>query len=181
MLEFRRILEELDAVLSQIPARAQQQFIDDIFSANRIFLAGVGRSEYIARCFAMRLMHLGLEAHAVGDTTTPPIGPKDLLLFVSGSGETSFLVTIAAKAKVIGTRISLVTAATNSTLMDISNYALVLAAPNKFIRGGDASNQPMASLFEQSSLLFFDGIVLQIMDKYQITEDEMAARHANLE
>lgn len=181
MEEYRKILEALDAVLSRIPVEAQQRMIDDLYSARRIFLAGVGRSEYIARCFAMRLMHLGLEVYTVGDTTTPPIGPDDMLLLVSGSGETSLLITIATKARSFGSRIFLVTAAQSSALKNLSDYTVVLAAPTKFIRGDDISNQPMASLFEQSMLLFFDDIVLQIMGKYQISADEMAARHANLE
>ena len=38
---------------------------------------------------AMRLMHLGLTVHVVGETTAPAIRSNDLLLAASGSGTTA--------------------------------------------------------------------------------------------
>ena len=36
---------------------------------------------------AMRLMHVGFEAHVVGEATTPSIAEGDRLMVFSGSGE----------------------------------------------------------------------------------------------
>ena len=46
---------------------------------------------------------------------------------------------------------------------------------------GFRSVQPMGSLFEQSLLICLDYVILILMDKTQITAEEMFARHANLE
>jgi len=46
----------------------------------RVFVAGAGRSGLVLRMAAMRLMHLGLDVHVAGDTTTPAITSGDLLL-----------------------------------------------------------------------------------------------------
>ena len=56
--------------------------------ARTVFVAGSGRSGLAMRSFAMRLIHLGLSAHVVGETTTPRITDRDLLLIGSGSGST---------------------------------------------------------------------------------------------
>ncbi len=43
------------------------------------------------------------------------------------------------------------------------------------------SAQPLGSLFEQSSLLFLDSVVLGLMDTFNIDEETMQQNHANLE
>ena len=40
-------------------------FLSEIMRANRIFVVGAGRSGFVAKAFAMRLMHLSLEAYVV--------------------------------------------------------------------------------------------------------------------
>ena len=46
-----------------------------ILSSKRICLYGAGREGLALRGFAMRLFHMGRDAHVVADMTTPPIGP----------------------------------------------------------------------------------------------------------
>ncbi len=67
--------------------------------ANRIFIAGAGRSGFCARGFANRMMHLGFTVYFVGETTTPSIQEGDLLIVGSGSGTTASLVSDCKKAK----------------------------------------------------------------------------------
>ncbi|HKP05968.1 MAG TPA: 6-phospho-3-hexuloisomerase, partial [Microbacterium sp.] len=57
-----------------------------ILSADRVFVGAAGRSGIALRMTAMRLMHLGLDVHLLGDVTTPAIGAGDVLLTASGSG-----------------------------------------------------------------------------------------------
>ena len=45
-----------------------------ILVATRIFLYGVGRNGLVLQAFAMRLVHLGLDAHFVGQLSAPPAG-----------------------------------------------------------------------------------------------------------
>ena len=69
--------------------------IDDIdkiknlfITANRIFVYGAGRSGLVAKAFAIRLVHLGLQTFVIGETITGPVQKGDLVIIISGSGET---------------------------------------------------------------------------------------------
>ena len=75
-----------------------------IGGAPRVFLAGAGRSGLVLRMAAMRLMHLGLDVHVAGDTTTPAIREGDLLIAASGSGTTAGVVKAASTAASSPTR-----------------------------------------------------------------------------
>ncbi|MCE4148411.1 6-phospho-3-hexuloisomerase, partial [Bacillus velezensis] len=48
--------------------------------------------------------------------------------------------------------------------------------------GGDRKTiQPMGSLFEQTLLLFYDAVILKIMEKKELNSADMFTKHANLE
>ena len=85
-------------------------------AADRVFLAGAGRSGLVLRMAAMRLMHLGLTVHVAGDTTTPAISSGDLLLLASGSGTTSGVVKAAQTAAEAGAQVVAVTTNRHSPL-----------------------------------------------------------------
>lgn len=98
-LVLKEILEELLENAKQIRQEELEQFADKIQKAKRVFVAGAGRSGFVARAFSNRLMHLGLKVYFVGEPTTPSIQCGDLLIIVSGSGETGSLKVMAEKAK----------------------------------------------------------------------------------
>ncbi|MDU3186367.1 MAG: SIS domain-containing protein [Staphylococcus epidermidis] len=88
---YRLILEELDATLSQVDNTEYERFANDVIGADRIFTAGKGRSGFVANSFAMRLNQLGKNAYVVGESTTPSIKEHDLFIIISGSGSTEQL------------------------------------------------------------------------------------------
>ena len=63
--------------------------VEELASARRIVAYGVGREGLMMRALAMRLYHLGLDAHVVGDMSAPPVGPGDLLIVSAGPGRRS--------------------------------------------------------------------------------------------
>ena len=65
-------------------------FFQRMLAAQRVYVAGAGRSGLIARAFAMRLLHLGFDVYVVGETVTPALQPGDTLVVFSGSGETHY-------------------------------------------------------------------------------------------
>ena len=65
----------------------------------RVFVYGAGRSGFVGRCFAQRLMHLGIESCFVSDAVTYQYSEKNLLILVSGTGETPSTLAIAQKAR----------------------------------------------------------------------------------
>lgn len=177
------ILSELEAVLKDVNAEDSEQVVKMICGSPRIFLAGAGRSGYMMRAFAMRLMHAGLTAYMVGDTETPSAAAGDLLVLGSGSGETESLITAARKAKKLGMRLLVITGFPDSPLGKLAEQAVRIPAPTpkSGSRGGFVSAQPMGSLFEQALLLYLDAAVMEIMDRKKLDEKIMFGRHANLE
>lgn len=176
------VLEEITRTLTGIDKNSQVALADEILAAKRIFIAGAGRSGMMARCFAMRLMHMGLQAYMVGEVVTPSFHKGDLLVIASGSGTTESLVAMAQKAQKMEGRVALVTIYPNSAIAQIANCKIIIDAPtSKGADTGTSSVQPMGSLFEQSLLLCLDYTVKILMDKTSITEEEMFGRHANLE
>lgn len=179
-----RVFAELNATLRAISAGELQQFRRMVRAAPRVFVAGRGRSGLVMSGFAMRLMHLGLTAHVVGDMTTPAIAAGDLLVIGSGSGRTASLVQYALRAHELGAPIALFTTAERSPIGDCAAFTLRIPAPTpKLAETYDpaASVLPMGSLFEHSLGLLLDIVVAGLIDEMGLTTAQMFARHANLE
>ncbi len=179
----RRICEEIADVLSAVDERSAERLIEAVLAARRVFLAGLGRSGWVARCLAMRLMHLDRTVHVVGDATTPKIERDDLLLVCSGSGETPTILGVLDAARRVGATVAVVTACPDSTAARQANLVVHLPAPTPKARqaSGSVSIQPMGSLFEQSLLVFGDALVMRLADRLGQNHQDMWQRHANLE
>lgn len=177
------ILDELGETVGHVCNDSGKKLADAILAAQTIFIAGAGRSGLAMKSFAMRLMHMGFDAYMVGETVTPSITDKDVLLIGSGSGSTSSLVVSANKADAIGVTICLITIDENSPIGKLAEVILTIPAPSPKVNRdlGFRSVQPMGSLFEQSLLLTLDAIVLLLMEKTGKTPELMFTRHANLE
>lgn len=176
------ILREIGTVLQQIDESQVKQFITEVRSAKKIVSTGAGRVGMAVRGFTMRLGHLGLSAHMVGDSTVPSVGSGDLLLVASGSGETQTIVDLVTIAKKNGCRIALVTGNPASRMGQMADVIVQLSAPSKTKSiDGFTSRQPMTTLNEQCLALIFDAMVLSIMEQMNETHDTMWARHSNLE
>lgn len=179
---YRNILNEHRLVYEKVDQVKVQDFMNAIIKAKRIFLMGVGREGLATRGFAMRLMHMGKETHWVWDDTTPDVGPDDLFIFTSGSGEIGHIHFVAQLAKDAGATIAVITGTRTGKTPSIAD--LVLWVPAHVFKGTDSvvpSNQPMGNLFEQTLFVLFDIIVMMLMDKLKISEEQMIARHRNVE
>ena len=173
---YKLILEELDHTLSHIQDEQYDRFANDVNGAQRIFTAGKGRSGFMANSFAMRLNQLGKEAFVVGESTTPSIKEHDLFVILSGSGSTEHL-RLLEKAQSLGAKVVLLTTDPDSPIGELETV-IELPGTKHNVEG---SEQPLGSLFEQSSLLFLDSVVLGLMETFDISEEEMQNNHANLE
>lgn len=178
-----QILDELGETVGHVCNNSAEKLVDAIMDAQTVFVAGAGRSGLAMKSFAMRLMHIGFDTYVVGETVTPSITDKDVLLIGSGSGSTSSLVASTNKAEAIGATICLVTIDENSPIGKLGDVVLTLPAPSPKVNRnlGFRSVQPMGSLFEQSLLLTLDAIILLLMEKTGKTPESMFNRHANLE
>jgi 6-phospho-3-hexuloisomerase len=149
--------------------------------ARRVFVLGAGRSGLALKMTAMRLMHLGLEVHVVGDVTTPAIADGDALLVASGSGTTAGILRSATTAAEVGAQIVCVTTDGESPLAGLATVTVVVPAAQKQDHGGTRSAQYSGGLFEQAVVFVGDAIFHSLWLASGATADELWPRHANLE
>jgi len=166
-------------------------------NGNCVFVAGAGRSGLMGRAFAMRLMHLGLKAYVIGETVTPAVRERDILIAISGSGSTKSIVSVAEKCKSVGAYVISLTSKEESVLGDLSSVNVVL--PSKSNADKPENNESVAanaenvddvctcsqllmgSSFEILTLIFSEAVVMHLTRLIGVSEDEMKARHANTE
>jgi len=174
------VLEEIESCLANIDQESINDFVDSISASKRIFCDGNGRSGLQIASFAMRLKQMGMESYNVDGVTTPAVIKDDLLIICSGSGETSVLFGHAKTARSVGAKVLLITTNRDSSIGNLADCVVQISAP---VKSGsrNGSIQPMGTLFEQSSDLFFDVLVLILMEKLSITNTDMYSRHKNLE
>lgn len=176
------ILDELRDVLGQVDPHQVDELVEALQKAEKIFVYGQGRTGHVSRAFAVRLMHLGLRAHFVGETTVPRISRQDLCLVNSGSGKTRFVYHVASVAREAGARVATITAHPESPIAEMADIVVAVPAPTKGeLNKLSATRQPPGSLFEQATLLLLDATVLVLMDRLEITPRMLANRHANIE
>ena len=149
------------------------------YNGGRVFIAAAGRSKMVANMFAMRLMHCGLNVQVVGETTTTQINKFDMLLLVSGSGETKQLINFAKKADEVGSDILLVTASPTSTLRYIADDTFQIGPSDRVL--SPDKNLPLGSRFELATMIFFETVILNFMEELKLTEDNLRNCHTNLE
>ena len=90
---------KIRAIAHSISDTDVEAFLAEILNAQRIYVMGAGRSGLVAKGFAMRLMHLGLQSYVVGETITPALRKGDVIVIFSGSGRTKTVADIAETGK----------------------------------------------------------------------------------
>lgn len=169
----RRLRADAEAPLDEAAARVR--------AARSVFVFGVGRSGLALEMTAMRLMHLGLRVHVVGETTSPAIGLGDVLLVASGSGTTGAVVRAAEAAAAAGAGIVAITTDPGSALAVLAEVTVVVPAARKQDHDGQLSAQYSGGLFEQSVVVIGDAIFHGLWQASGATAQELWPRHANLE
>jgi len=187
------ILKDTEESIHTIPVDQIEKMVDVLLDSmkRKILIIGTGRSGLVGRSFAMRLMHLGYDVHVLGETITPAIGKKDIVVAISGSGATMLPVTSARIAKKVGAFIVAVTSKPNSPLGKIADQIVHIRAKSKaakqkdfFLRqivGEHESLAPLGTLFEIAATIFLDSLIVELMRRLGKTEGELKARHATLE
>ncbi|MEW6068079.1 MAG: 6-phospho-3-hexuloisomerase [Nitrospirota bacterium] len=182
------ILGKIKEVTDKISHEDFDNFIDLIIKSPRIYIIGAGRSGLVARAFGMRLAHLKKEVFIVGETITPAMRKGDALIAVSGSGKTTWVIETAKASKTLGGKVAAITWDQKSELAKIADVVVQIksqAIPRR-VKGYTTRElmgvplPPLGSLFEISTLIFFESCVLELMNRLGIAEEEMRKIHANL-
>jgi 6-phospho-3-hexuloisomerase len=175
-----KVIDENRQALSEINIDEINKLLDAIADAKKIQVFGMGRMKCAVRAFTMRLMHMGLDAHVVYDTTCPNIGRGDLLIVNCGC--TAVGLVVIRLAKKAGATVCVITAHPESEAGQLADFTVRLKGQ---VNPGNPdeipSIQPMAALFEQAIFLFEDILIMLLMDKLNITPEQMALRHTNVD
>jgi len=176
---FNEIIEHLQKAKDNVNKEEVEKLIDAILTSKKIFCYGAGRSGFMARAFAQRLMHIGFEAYFLGETITPAMGKGDLLVAVSGSGETASTVCLARKAKDEGASVAAITTRRDGALARVADIVVVVLGKTKLVER--ESYAPFTSLFDITVLTLFDSVSAEIMLRKGVGEDLILERHATVE
>lgn len=146
-----------------------------------VFLYGAGRSGFIGRSFAQRLMHLGIKSCYISDAVTHRYTAEDLLIIISGSGETITPLALAKSAKKIGGKIVLFTANPYSNIAKLSDLIVQVEGKSKDKATVEETLAPYTSLFDISTLVILDAIGSVLMKILGVSEEDVDKRHASIE
>ena len=176
------ILKENSSLIKQINEKAAEDFIKRILNTKSIFFSAQGRAGFILRCFCMRLMHLGYSVYFCGETITPAITDNDLLIVLSGSGETPSTLEAVRLAKQYEAETYGILGNVESGIGSLVDHSLHLPGTTKLCRNGEPESAQMAgSLFEQSAFLFLEAVVLKIYQTRKKDVGSVSSRHAVIE
>lgn len=173
----------LRIVLEEITSHIKSLDIDDeavklmenyLINSPKIFICGYGESELVGKSFASRLSEIRRDVYVVSETIVPEINDGNVLLAISGSGETEPTLTITKKAQEIGAKIIAITSFPDSPLGQISD--LVIEIPGRIkaktknyierrVSGEYEPLTPFGTLFEISSRIFLEGIIAELAEK----------------
>jgi len=175
-------LDELHQVFRVIPDDAAEGLIDAIVKAKKIAVYGCGREGLAIKGFAMRLFHLGLDVHVLGDMTTPHLGQGDLFIVTAGTGHLNSGEAFMRAAANDGAKTAVITAQPKgSTPLKADLMTTIPAQTMANDQTTKVSVLPMGSLFEIAQTIFFELVILKLRDRLGETADTMRARHTNLE
>jgi 6-phospho-3-hexuloisomerase len=178
---FAGALDEIRSVLEADAAAEVDKLCDELLRARRIACYGVGREGLMMRALCMRLMHLGLDAHMVGDMTTPALGAGDLLVVSAGPGSFSTVMALLNVARSAGARTVAVTAQPSGEVPSAADTVIHLRAQTMADDKGGSSVLPMGSLYEAAMLIFFDIVSIVLRERTVQTMEGLRSRHTNLE
>lgn len=182
--------EHLENLADKLDKNSVRQMLEDIMAAKRIFVMGAGRSGLVGRAFAMRLMHLGLSSHVVGETTTPAVSKDDLVIAISGSGQTRSISNLGRVTKEIGAKLITITSNSESVLGELSDTVIVLPGRTKDDAGGYVERHmrgeytyltPLGTSFETSASVFLDAVIAELIFITGASEEDLKSRHTNIE
>lgn len=177
------VLDELRPGLAPEVLAQVAPLAEVLAGARHIACHGVGREGLMMKAVAMRLYHLGLDAHVVGDMTTPAVGSGDVLFVSAGPGTFSTISALAGVARDAGARVICITAEPEGTVPRSADHVVHLPAQTMAADQGAAASSilPMGSLYEALMFLFFEILVLDLRDRVGISPEAMRANHTNME
>ena len=189
------ILAGIKRSISELKQEEVEKFIASILKSKgkKVFIVGMGRSGFIGRAFALRLMNLEFNVYFLGETITPAASEGDLLIAISGTGTTRMVLSACTAAKEIGTRVVAITSFPKSLLGQMADLTVEVGGKTKAgvpkekdylarqIVGEHEPVSPLGSTFENNCMVFLDSLIVELMHRLSQTEADLKQGHANIE
>ncbi|NWF87174.1 6-phospho-3-hexuloisomerase [Candidatus Bathyarchaeota archaeon] len=189
------IITGIKSCFEELNMNEVEQLIQLLLDAKdkKIFIVGMGRSGFVARAFALRLMNLGFNVYFLGETITPAAEKGDILIAISGTGATKMVLTASTAAKEIGATVIALTSFSESPLGQTADLIVTIKGRTKTgwpkeedylarqIIGEREPLTPLGSVFENNCMVFLDSLVVELMHRMGRTEADLKRRHATIE
>ncbi len=185
------IMRSIEIISEEEKNKMIETLVDAYNRGARILVMGAGRSGLVGKAFAMRLLHLGFQVYVLGETIVPRIKDGDVVIAISGSGRTRLIVTAAEAAKHVGAKVIALTTYPDSPLGKLADIVVRVPGRTKIAKEEDYFARqilgiheplaPLGTLFEDTSLVFLDSVVVELMNKLGKTEEDLRNAHANIE
>ena len=189
------IIAGIKSSIEELNMKEVERLIELLLEAKdkKIFIVGMGRSGFVARAFALRLMNLGFNVYFLGETITPAAEKGDLLIAISGTGATKMVLTASTAAKEIGATVIAITSFSESQLGQIADHIVTIKGRTKAgwpreedylarqIIGEREPLTPLGSVFENNCMVFLDSLIVELMHRLGRTEEDLKRRHATIE
>lgn len=174
----QEIINEITQVMDNVEYNQIEKAMEYIQKDCSVFISGEGRSGFMAKGFAMRLMHLGYSVYVIGETITPALKRGDVLILVSGSGESSSVVSNGNKGLERGCKLIAVTSKEQSSIGNIAHHILLVPGTIKGELTKERSSiQLLSSLFDQSLHIVLDAICYLLSVRDQVTNEKATSKH----
>lgn len=164
------------------------KFVDAIEKTARkgncIFVVGSGRSAMVGQMFQTRLEHLNVPVYFITNSrSVPHLHKGDLLLVISGSGRTAIVKAIIESYLDQNPQIITITSYPESWIGRMSDLVVKLIGRTKIDvarreKGEAASLTPEGTQFEIASAIFLDGVIAELVVRFNKSNKELIAEHS---
>ncbi|KPV63120.1 MAG: 3-hexulose-6-phosphate isomerase [Candidatus Bathyarchaeota archaeon BA1] len=187
------LLASAEKVIGELDPDQVERLVQMILGARekKIFVIGMGRSGFVGRAFALRLMNLGFNVYFLGETITPAATEGDLVIAISGSGTARLALAVSEAAREIGAKVVAITSRPKSPLGRTADHAMVIGGRTKTahedeyltrqLLGEREPLSPLGTMFENNCMIFLDGLIVELMHRLGKTEEELRRLHATIE
>ena len=189
------ILAGIKRSISELKQDEVEKLITFILGSKgkKVFIVGMGRSGFVGRAFALRLMNLEFNVYFLGETITPAASEGDLLIAISGTGTTRMVLSACTAAKEIGATVVAITSFPKSPLGEIADLVVEVRGKTKAgvpkekdyltrqIIGERELVLPLGSIFENNCMVFLDSLIVELMHRLRRKEADLKRAHATLE
>lgn len=192
-LSFDEILKNINESKSAIEIQEESilHFMNIILEASNkrvtskrettIFLAGAGRSGFVAKSFAMRLMHLGFYVYVFNESILPSVRDGDIIIIISKSGKSNSITQIVEDSQMDDVKLLTVCGDAQSDLAQKADAKIIIESlKQKSVSLDDEKSLElilMGSGFEISALVLLDALVTQLMAKLNLCEQDLKDYH----